>query len=202
MMPFISEELYQKFPEFEGKGTSICINSYPAENPKLDNVTVENDFNTVNQIAKTIRSLIANVNLPKSAHPACYALLLGDSESLGKLIESQAKLISTLTRTKSIEIVANEAAVPAGCIPNAVGSQLIVYINVKEYLDVKAEISRQEKKLNETEKMLGDAVKKTKIPNYETKVPASIQAANKEKIDSLNSQVNLLKEIIDILKKF
>lgn len=50
--------------------------------------------------------------------------------------------------------------------------------------------------------MLADAVKKTKIPNYDTKVPESIKVANKEKIDSLNSQVTLLKEIIDILKKF
>lgn len=50
--------------------------------------------------------------------------------------------------------------------------------------------------------MLADAVKKTKIPNYDTKVPESIKLTNKEKIDSLTAACGLLKDIIAILKKF
>lgn len=81
MMPFLSEELFQKLPAFEGKTESICVNEYPKENAAFDNPAVEADFTAINNISKTIRSLIANVNLPKSAHPACYALLLAGGES-------------------------------------------------------------------------------------------------------------------------
>lgn len=203
MMPFLSEELYQKFPIFKSKSDSICIDSYPVENQAHNDLGIENDFNTINNIAKTIRSLIANVNLPKSVSPKCYVVLLGDdTAALSKLIEQQSKLISTLAKTASIEIKANEASVPAGCIPNAVGAQLIAYVNVKEFIDVGAEVSRQEKKLAETQKSLDDAIKKTKIPNYETKVPENIKLANKEKIETITGNVKLLQDIIKTLQKF
>jgi valyl-tRNA synthetase len=42
MMPFISEELYQKFPSFEGKLDSICVNEYPTYTTEFDNLNVEN----------------------------------------------------------------------------------------------------------------------------------------------------------------
>lgn len=107
MMPFLSEELFQKLPGFEGKTESICVNEYPKENAAFDNPAVEADFTAINNISKTIRSLIANVNLPKSAHPACYALLLAGgeastTEALAGLITAEAKLISTLTKTSSV----------------------------------------------------------------------------------------------------
>ena len=33
LMPYISEELYQKLPEFEGKSKTLVIAPYPKENP-------------------------------------------------------------------------------------------------------------------------------------------------------------------------
>lgn len=36
MMPFVTEELYQKLPAFEGKAKSITIASYPQHDPALD----------------------------------------------------------------------------------------------------------------------------------------------------------------------
>lgn len=203
MMPFISEELYQKLPNFEGKGESICISQYPLENPAFVNPTIESDFNTINAISKTIRSLTASVNLPNGSYPACYAIIQGDKQKeLADLIKAQTKMISTLSKISSIEVKSSETEIPAGCIPNGVGNQLVVYVNVKEYLDVKSEISRQEKKLAEVEKMHADAIKKTKIPNYEKKVPEAIQIAQKEKIEKLTGQAEILKEIIQTLRKF
>ncbi|KAL4446025.1 hypothetical protein ABPG74_011017 [Tetrahymena malaccensis] len=203
MMPFLSEELYQKFPNFQEKGESICINAYPVENATFDNPSLDADFNIINSIAKTIRSLFANINLPKNVNPQCYVVLLGDNTAhLTNIITSQAKLISTLAKTSNIEIKQNEASIPAGCIPNAVGGQLIAYVSVKEYIDVITEITRQEKKLAEAQKSLDDAIKKTKIPNYETKVPENIKQINKEKIETSTQNVKLLQDIIKILKSF
>lgn len=44
--------------------------------------------------------------------------------------------------------------------------------------------------------MHADAIKKTMIPNYEKKVPEAIQIAQKEKIEKLTGQAEILKEII------
>jgi len=47
MMPFLSEELYQKLPAFAGKCESIVIANYPEENKEWINEQVENDFNKI-----------------------------------------------------------------------------------------------------------------------------------------------------------
>jgi valyl-tRNA synthetase len=36
MMPFLTEELYQKLPDFDGKFESLCIGEYPAYKSNWD----------------------------------------------------------------------------------------------------------------------------------------------------------------------
>lgn len=48
MMPFISEELYQKLPNFDGKAKSITISPYP--------ISLEEKFEGVGEYFKNIDS--------------------------------------------------------------------------------------------------------------------------------------------------
>ncbi|EGR34740.1 valyl-tRNA synthetase, putative [Ichthyophthirius multifiliis] len=202
MMPFISEELYQKLPSFSQKQDSICINPYPEYNTQFEFPIIDNQFNHVNNIAKVVRQLVNNLNLPKSAQPASYIIVLNKNEELKNLIKNEQLLICTLSRVNSIQLIENESEVPKGCVPSAVGGNAIVYVNVKEFLDVKQEISRQQTKLAQAEKMLENQLKKMNIPNYEDKVPENIKAENQEKVTNLNSEIKLLQETIEVLKQF
>jgi len=70
LMPFISEELYQKLPAFPGKVQSITIAPYPQpiseRYPEIDAyfTSIANEFEKVNKIAGCLRSIAASVNLP------------------------------------------------------------------------------------------------------------------------------------------
>ena len=70
MMPFVSEELYQKLPDFAGKCKSITKAPYPTtmeskyEGVKEHFEKIEEQFEIVTNFAATLRSVAASVNLP------------------------------------------------------------------------------------------------------------------------------------------
>lgn len=69
MMPFLTEELYQKLPAFEGKAKSITIAEYPEYQENMDNKEAVSDFEFVFNAVKNIRQSIVAVNIPKSVKP-------------------------------------------------------------------------------------------------------------------------------------
>lgn len=55
MMPFITEELYQKMPDFEGKFESLCIGAYPLYNPEWDQISQIQLFEAFQGMSKKCR---------------------------------------------------------------------------------------------------------------------------------------------------
>lgn len=80
MMPFISEELYQKLPAFPGKAKSITIAPFPTplearyEGSAEHFRQIEVEFEKVNKIAGCLRSIASSVNLPPNIRPASFII--------------------------------------------------------------------------------------------------------------------------------
>jgi len=47
MMPYLSEELWQKLPVHPGKAHAICIAEFPTPVPEWNNKEVEDQFETI-----------------------------------------------------------------------------------------------------------------------------------------------------------
>ena len=105
LMPFISEELYQKLPEFEGKIESICIAQYPEYNADFDFEGV-GQFNDVIAIVGKLRSILGSVTLPGKTRPEVYITISGDdAEAKALLVAEYAELIALLTKTTQVRIL-------------------------------------------------------------------------------------------------
>lgn len=102
MMPFLTEELYQKLPQTSSKVDSITIAPFPTVIPSLINKEVENQFNELFGIIRTIRSLISSVNLPSSVKPKVFAVMIESDEKLKNLIQNNEKLIMTLAKISEV----------------------------------------------------------------------------------------------------
>lgn len=80
MMPFISEELYQKLPNFNGKCETITRSPYPVPlEEKCEGATdyfkaIEEKFQRVNKFAGNLRSIAASVNLPPHIKPEAFII--------------------------------------------------------------------------------------------------------------------------------
>jgi valyl-tRNA synthetase len=139
MMPFISEELYQKLPQFDGKVQSITKANYPTpldeNNEKLTNyfLEIENLFEFVNKSAATFRSIASSVNMPPQIKPEAFVI------TDDKIIAEQTDLLATLGKCKSVKVVVNEDQIPKGCGIATVGSTRL-YLELAAHIDVKKEL--------------------------------------------------------------
>ena len=102
MMPFITEELYQKLPSFPKKAKSITIAPYPT--PIEDRYegcqeyfkAIESDFQRVNKIAGILRSIASSVNLPPQIRPNAFII------TTDKIVQEQTHLLATLGRCTKV----------------------------------------------------------------------------------------------------
>ena len=104
MMPFLTEELYQKLPFTLSKSDSITIASYPIENEEYINKDIENQFDELFVMVKTIRSLMSSVNLPSSVKPKVFVLFLNEDVKHRELIQNNQKTVVTLAKLSEVFI--------------------------------------------------------------------------------------------------
>lgn len=106
-MPFITEELYQKLPEWDEKKVSISIAPYPKEVPEWSakGASIDESFDYLMNIIKQIRTLGASVNLPPTAKPDTFLVFVKGAENtehFKKVIHEQGELILTLSKAKQV----------------------------------------------------------------------------------------------------
>jgi valyl-tRNA synthetase len=71
MMPFMTEELYQKLPAFEGKAKTVSLAAYPADN-LADSFPESSQFDVTLEILTTVRQLKGGVTLPPKTFPKIF----------------------------------------------------------------------------------------------------------------------------------
>lgn len=108
LMPFISEELYQKLPQFGGKVKSITRANYPTpldqNNEELSKffLEIENMFEVINKSAASFRSIASSVNMPPQIKPEAFVI------TEEKILSEQTDLLATLGKCKYVKVVKSE----------------------------------------------------------------------------------------------
>lgn len=135
-MPFISEELYQKLPQFDGKVKSITRANYPTpldqNNEELSKffLEIENLFEVINKSAASFRSIASSVNMPPQIKPEAFVI------TEEKILSEQTDLLATLGKCKYVKVVKSEDEIPKGCGVATVGAT-ILYLELAAHIDVK-----------------------------------------------------------------
>ena len=146
MMPFISEELYQKLPQFPGKAKSITIAPFPVpleerfERCQEYFKDIESEFQKVNKVAGILRQIASSVNLPPQIRPRAFII------TTEKIINEQTHLLATLGKCSKVEIIDNEKKLPKGCgISNYETTK--IYLELGSHINADKELERLGKKL-------------------------------------------------------
>jgi len=206
IMPFITEELYQKMPDFTGKAESLVIAKYPEfkEDWNKNSKEINSNFDLIMNIAKAIRSMCSSANLPPSAKPQTFIVLLGneaDTKSLKELCQKESELITTLAKSKEITVLADKSLVPKGCIQDIVNNNMEVYVYLKEHIKAEDEIKRLQKKIEFNENLIEQQKKKMSVKDYDKKVPENVKLQNKEKLEGYLADNDKIREAILNMEK-
>jgi valyl-tRNA synthetase len=178
VMPFITEELWQKTAEFVGpaRDTMLISAKWPELPADWIDAEAEAEIGWLVETVGEIRSIRAEMNVPPSAKPALTVVGAG-SETKARLARHR-DLLLTLARLDS----AREAdAAPAGSVPIVMG-EATGALAIADFIDLVAEKARLTKEiaghLGEIEKVN----KKLGNPDFLARAKEEVVEENRERL--------------------
>lgn len=199
MMPFVTEELWQRLP---GRGTlgtqeplSIMIAPYPEVNLSYKNEGSEESMSHTLKVIEACRSLRASYNIAHKIQTHFFVKISGPGEFA---VRDQVEDIKTLSKASAVDINATESEVFGTVV---VDDMLTVHMDVKGLVDYKVEIARLQKSMKLTLPAIQTLEQKMTAPGYEDRVPEDLKEANKKKLESLLGKRSDLEDAISNLEK-
>eukprot|EP00934_Nitzschia_sp_Nitz4_P004454 Nitzschia sp. Nitz4//scaffold257_size48314//3811//7283//NITZ4_007084-RA/size48314-snap-gene-0.22-mRNA-1//1//CDS//3329544433//4444//frame0 len=194
MMPFVTEELWQRLP---GRGTlgesetpTIMLAKYPECVEGYKNDDIESAMGTTMDIIKACRSLRASYNIHNSKLTHFY-LKMSSGEEVAK---AQTDDIMTLGRASAVDVNPPEESIPQSVGALIVNDAITVLIDLKGMVDYKQEIARLQKSLSKTSTNLQNLERKMGADGYEENVPEELKASNTDKLESYKKEVSEIEE--------
>lgn len=187
IMPFITEEIWQKTSKLTSQGgESIMLSDYPKVVEAYINEPLEKEMQWLKEIIQAIRTIRSEIAIsPAKLIP----LIIKNASAASKeLFKKYHLTLMSLGKLLHIDFLDSEQKMPLSA--SAVVSEVELLIPMAGLIDKEAELTRLDKELIKLDKDITLAMAKLNNPNFADKAPADI--INKEK-DKL-SQASLAKE--------
>ncbi|KAL7747969.1 valine--tRNA ligase [Sorochytrium milnesiophthora] len=188
LMPFVTEELWQRLPRRAGDTTpSLVVAKYPTRVAGWENPTAERDFDAVNDVVRAIRSMMADYNVQSNAtvYATCDSDLLSANQAV---ISALCKGLGTFSLVSHFE---------PGCVVQSLSHNIRVALQVRGIVDLDAEVTKARAKLAKAQTGAKQIRDKTLVDGYETKVKSEVRQANEEKLKAFEQEVEVLNKSIE-----
>lgn len=201
MMPFISEELWQKLPIKRSTDT-ICLSQYPEYNE-----IVKSQLSSSNELYEQVlgamresRGLLNQYNIKKNG---IIYLECTDVELSAVFDKEMGYMLDSVKACKSpFTIVDSRSAVPEGCVSKALNSKVTLHLLIKGQIsDVGGDIKKLETKIGKLQKKHDSIERITQNANYKL-ASGAVQAANRNALRDLDSQIKSYAMTVANLRKY
>lgn len=170
IIPFITEELWQKIAPLAGKkGATIMLAPYPISQPEKIDVASEAFINTLKDITNATRNLRSEMQLSPAEKVPAFITTDNVNTSNGGHLQAFMPYLQALARLSEISYV---AALPDADAAVAVAGGARVMLKVE--IDVAAETARLSKEINKLEIEIVKADAKLANPAFADKAPAAV----------------------------
>lgn len=201
IMPFVTEELYQRLPRRRPQHDppSICVTTYPGSQEFCwHSDDIDREMDLVMTVVKTIRSLRADYNLTKT-RADCYLQCIDPATV--SLVEKYSLQIQTLSYSQAVIPVTANEPVPGGCAVAIASDRCTVNLMLKGLIDVEKEVAKLMTKKGDLEKQMEKIKEKMAKSDYKDKVPAKVQEQDAEKLRQSQTEMEKVTEAIDNFRK-
>jgi valyl-tRNA synthetase len=182
VIPFITEELWQKVSPLAGKrGETIMLAPYPKSQPEKIVDAVEQEIAVAKTVVNVARNQRSELKLPPSEKVKFHIT--------GPASDATVSAFITLVRNSELNVVNQLPAVDA---PIAVAGphQLMLHVEV----DIPAEIARLEKEITRVEGETAKARAKLGNASFVERAPAKIVAQERERLAGFEATLGNLRE--------
>ena len=188
IIPFVTEELWQKLPKPQGKRTSSCLatEAFPrGDNPRFGEEALR--WQSMIDLISAARSTRTQAGIP---HSTKLTLYVKSSERVKQTIEDSQSTIKRLAGLDDLNFT--QTSLDKKCL-TAVKKDFTLYIPAEGLIDLDKELSRlanEEKRISKIvlglEKKLGNA-------NFVEKAPKDIITETQEKLATMQAQWDEIK---------
>jgi len=187
-MPFITEEIWQSFPDSMSSATgvkSIMLQPYPQVNEKWINEAVEAEMDLLQQVIGAIRNIRGEMNVP----PAKEAELFVHASDKQKIdiIKTNELSINKLARVSKILYDGERPNLTASAVVQGID----LYLPLAELIDIEVEKNRLKKEVTRLENQLNGLQKKLLNRDFIARAPKEV--IEKEQQKKANWETNLKK---------
>lgn len=195
IMPHITEKVYSLIPS-ANKAKAIMLAAYPVFEEKLAFSKEAKQMELVFETIKSLRNVRQSFNIAPSVK---VNIEIRPEQSEKSIFESVLAYIKRLARVEEISFADETASVPPKSATAVVSASKII-IPLEDLIDINAEISRQQKKLDklvgEKNSLLGRLNNKKFVDNAPREVIEETQA----KVGEISIQQEIIEKLITSLK--
>ncbi len=195
IMPFITEEIWQKIPYKDADFLPVA--KYPSPDERLVFEKEKELIEKVKELIVAIRNVRADFGIEPSRKLNVY--IKPYSKEMENLLKDIQSTLKGLAKIENLEI-SMDLERPANTVV-AISSEAEAYIDIAGTIDVEKEIERQMKLLKETEKYIQVSEKKLSNENFVKKAPPQVVEKEKKHYQELKEKAEKIQKAIESLKE-
>jgi valyl-tRNA synthetase len=194
-MPFITEEIWQQFPQRK-ENESIMIAEFPKPNERYDDKAVEDEMALIIEVTNALRNIRGEMNLPPGEQ--ITVLLRTKSKEIEKRLQENQSFIQLLALVKEFKFGQD--------IEKPLYSAFVAVQDVEIFVPMdrsrmEEEAKRLQKEIVKIEKESGFVLKKLSNEQFLSKAPPEIVQEVKEKALEFRSQREKLEESLNKIRE-
>lgn len=191
IMPFITEEIWQKVSRLLGKtGKTIMLEAYPELVPEEHNETIEDKIKWLQDIVIAIRTIRSEMGISPAKR---IPLIFNKGSNKDKERAKDCDLyIKTLAKVNDIRWAKSSKKLVLTATDVINGLEL--HIPLSGLINKKTELARLNKEITKLKKEQKNSIKKLENPNYVDKAPAEIVQKERIKLQKVKETLEKLQQ--------
>ncbi|MFO1258671.1 MAG: valine--tRNA ligase [Gammaproteobacteria bacterium] len=180
MMPFITEEIWQRLPEAikPSQTESIMIQPFPKADRSLINEQADSQVQFIKQLTMQVRTVRGEMNIsPAEKLPI---LLKNATPEQMNFIQAQCHLIQALAKVVSIEFLSENDLPPISA--TTLLDKIEIFLPMAGFINKEAELKRLEKELGKIDADLAKCLAKLNNPSFRDKAPVDVVSQEEERV--------------------
>ena len=181
IMPFVTEEIWQKLPGAEG---SVMVSPFPTAEDGRPDPKAEEQMDLLMGVVAAVRNVRGEMNVPPGQEVELMAM--AEDPETRRFLEDQAGYILRLVRGKSLGVTA-PAPKPEGAAAAVVGA-VEVFVRLKGLIDFEEEARRLNKEMEKIDKDIDRANRKLANEDFLARAPVEVVQKEKDRLGELKEK--------------
>ncbi len=196
IMPFITEEIWQKLPKkVRGDGDSIMISSFPTSDSTYIDEAIEQSMRLPMDAILSIRNIRGEMNI--SPRERVRASIRAENKDILATLERTAGYVTSLAGLSHLAI-ALDVAKPEGSSTGTIrGAE--IYVSSDQVVDKDAERDRLQKEIAKISRDIDIFSKKLANKNFVDKAPREVVEKDTAKLEGFKAKRDKLEQSLRIL---